>query len=558
MQQNRMYNNLLELCSIPSISETSGELAMAEKIHNLLQRIDYFKAHPELAQICPVQGDKLGRSFVYALMEGRVKSPQTVILLSHFDVVGVEEYGMQKDLAFDPAAYTQFLKDNPQVQLPEEARADLESGDYLFGRGVMDMKFGIAADIEILIKAEKDLANFEGNILFLAVPDEEANSAGMLSAVELLLALKKERLIEYTCCLVSEPHFPKYPGDSTKYIYTGTVGKLLPVFYCAGRETHVGEPFSGLNPNLLTARIIEKVDSNPELADSAGGAHTPTPVCLKQADTKTAYSVQTPAAAYTYFNFMTLTRTPGEVMQIMLAVAGEAFAGVLTDIGNKAAKLSEITGNRVALPDFEPRVISFLELYEWCSELHGDKFRLHIRYFIESCRPGGERPGDLRQLSIEIVKEALKFCPYKDPIIVVFFAPPFYPHSDMQSPGSQVVGVCQYIVELAGRFFSEDLQIEPFFPGLSDMSYMGLSKRVNTLELPKNFPVWDAGYSIPLETIAQLNIPFINLGPLGKDAHKHTERLCLSYSFQKAAPLIWAAVRRLLGHPVRREDLASF
>jgi arginine utilization protein RocB len=59
---------------------------MAEKIHQLLKGIAYFSRRPQLAQICPIQGDRHNRSFVYALMEGRVKSAKTIVLLSHFDV----------------------------------------------------------------------------------------------------------------------------------------------------------------------------------------------------------------------------------------------------------------------------------------------------------------------------------------------------------------------------------------------------------------------------------------------------------------------------------------
>ena len=547
MEKDRMYNNLLELCGVASISETKGELVMVKKIYQLIKQIDYFRCNPEKVQICPMKSDKYDRSFVYALMEGQVKSNKTIILLSHFDVVGVEEFGIQEELAFDPVAFTRFLKNSPQIQLPKEARIDLESDDYLFGRGTMDMKFGIAADLEILFEAEKELTNFQGNILFLSVPDEEANSAGMLSAVDLLLSLKREKQLEYACCLVSEPHFPKYPGDSTKYIYTGAVGKLLPVFYCVGKETHVCEPFAGLNPNLLTSKIIDRIDSNPKLSDFIEKTFVPAPVCLKQSDTKAAYSVQTPAAAYTYFNFMTLTKTPNEVMQCMLEVGRSAFEEVLRDIKKKSEELSRITGNSSDLPEMEPKVIAFQELYKLCYDAQGTRFQKHIKAFIDNYWLQREHTRiDFRDLSIDIVKEVHKFYPYREPMIVVFYAPPFYPHSDIQALDSQVMQVSQYIAGLAKEKYDENLKIEPFFPGLSDMSYLGLSNRIDIKGLTKNFPVWDAGYHIPLETIAQLNIPFINIGPLGKDAHKYTERLCLSYSFEKAVPLIWEAVKKLL------------
>jgi arginine utilization protein RocB len=128
----------------------------------------------------------------------------------------------------------------------------------------------------------------------------------------------------------------------------------------------------------------------------------------------------------------------------------------------------------------------------------------------------------------------------------------------MQATDSRVLQASRHIAGLAKEFFNESLQVEPFFPGLSDMSYLGLPGGMDISALTKNFPLWDSGYHVPLETMAQLNIPFMNIGPLGKDAHKYTERVCLSYSIEISAPLVWAAVRCLLGHPVGREDLQAF
>jgi arginine utilization protein RocB len=78
------------------------------------------------------------------------------------------------------------------------------------------------------------------------------------------------------------------------------------------------------------------------------------------------------------------------------------------------------------------------------------------------------------------------------------------------------------------------------------MSYLGLPEGTDIEGLKKNFPAWGSGYEIPLETIAQLNIPFLNIGPHGKDAHRTTERLCLSDSFDKTVPLLYSAVEYLL------------
>ena len=537
MNIDRMKNLLIELCSVPSISETPGEIEMAEKIYETVMKMDYFKNNPANAGINPIKNDPFGRYYVHALMEGKPESKKTVILLSHFDVVNVEDYGTYKDYAFKPLEYTELLKKGSGISLSEEAGTDLASGDYIFGRGIMDMKFGLALDVEIMHQIENKLDNFPGNILLLSVPDEENNSAGMLASVELLAALKNEKGLEYVCCIVSEPHFPKYPGDSSKYMYTGAVGKLLPVFYCVGKETHAGDPFSGLNPNLLTAKIIEEIELNPDLSDVSASFRTPAPVCLKQSDTKKSYSVSTPAAAYSYFNFITVSSSPDEVLNRLKSISKKAFEEVLHSIENKAERLQALTGSKPKLPSVKPMVITFRELYKMCLEARGKEFDEHMESFIKN-----SPESDLRELSVDIVREAHKFCPYRDPMIVLFLAPPYYPHSGTSEQKGKIAEITEKIIKKANSKYGENLSREPFFPGLSDMSYLGLPDNMDVESLKTNLPLWGDKYTIPLDAIASLNIPFMNIGPLGKDAHKYTERINISYSFEIASKLVFEAV----------------
>lgn len=540
--RERLMEVFYQLCKVPSISGSSAEAAMAERLAEIIGRIPYFRANPANLRIYDVPGHPAGAKFIFALLEAEEKCVETVVLLSHFDVVGVDEYGAARELAFDPRALTNSLQEGGGFSLPEEAKADLESGDYIFGRGTMDMKFGIAAGIEVLWQKSADPAALTGNILFVSVPDEEANSAGMLAAVPRLLALKEEKGLEYKCCLVSEPFMPKYPGDNNSYIYTGgAVGKLLPVFYCVGRETHVCQPYSGLNPNLLTAAILEEIEQNPDLADEYRGERATAPICLKQTDTKDEYSVQTPTAAYAYFSYMTLAATPQTVLAQMKGIAARAFTSVLADFERKLARWQEISGSEFSPAPISPKVLSYQELYRLCLDSHGEEFASHIREFAAN-----SPLTDQRLLSVELVREVHSFCPDRDPMIIVFFAPPFYPHTSEDEGEGIVYNVSRKLVELARSQFNEDMQLVPFFPGLSDMSYLNLDKRLDIDSLAENFPLWGSRYSVPLAEIDRLSLPFINLGPRGKDPHKLTERLNLTYSLAVTLPLTLQAVDLVL------------
>ena len=142
------------------------------------------------------------------------------MLISHFDTVWTEEYGVLEPLAFHPEELTKKLMEPAfKKDLPENARIDLETGKYLFGRGTMDMKMGIALHMQLIEKASVE--NWPINLLLTTVPDEEVNSAGMRAAVTELVRLREEHGLAYKLFLNSEPSFSQNPTDIKEYIYSG-------------------------------------------------------------------------------------------------------------------------------------------------------------------------------------------------------------------------------------------------------------------------------------------------------------------------------------------------
>ena len=126
------------------------------------------------------------------------------------------------------------------------------------------MKTGLSIQNVFLIEYFSKLEDFEGNIMLLAVPDEETNSEGAISAIPFANKLLEKENLEAITVLNCEPDFASYPGDDNKYIYLGTCGKLLPGFYVVGKETHVGESLSGINANLIASELISRLDVNTD------------------------------------------------------------------------------------------------------------------------------------------------------------------------------------------------------------------------------------------------------------------------------------------------------
>ena len=167
----------LTLTSWPSVTGSADEAAYAEKLARYLSQFD-------TVWTSPIPDDP--RSNVFALKRGR--SRRTIVLTGHFDVVPVNDYGALESLAFSaerllPEIMARLRRtgENPL------ALADFESGEYLPGRGLLDMKAGLAAGI-----AAMEAYTGEASLLFLGVSDEEERSAGARAAASLLSTVAEE------------------------------------------------------------------------------------------------------------------------------------------------------------------------------------------------------------------------------------------------------------------------------------------------------------------------------------------------------------------------------
>ncbi len=96
-------------------------------------------------------------------------------------MVNVEDFGQLQAFAFEPELYTNTLKELDLAAYSSEVQGDLDKGNWLFGRGIMDMKAGLAMQLAVL--SELSEKGFDGNLLLVSVPDEERNSDGMLSVI---------------------------------------------------------------------------------------------------------------------------------------------------------------------------------------------------------------------------------------------------------------------------------------------------------------------------------------------------------------------------------------
>lgn len=546
-----MHRKILDLTkkmvSIPSQNATKGERDIGIFIYEYIKEFPYFKKHPDQVMMSPLKDDPLERVNVFALLLGeKSEDKDTIILHGHTDTVGVEDFGELKKYAFDCDGLREELL-KMQHKLSGEVREDLLSGDYLFGRGASDMKSGDAVHMTVLEELAKEPEKLKGNILVSFNPVEESLHQGFIEAIDPFLELKETYGLNYIFAINNDFICGMYPGDETRYIYTGSVGKLLPCFYVKGKETHVGQAFEGIDACSISAEIVRLMNLNCDLCDGYKGEYPAPPAVLRMKDLKPYYSVQTPISSFTYFNYMVHNKNVKDVINELKEIAEKAADTISEEINRRYKQYCRITQIEYKKMKICIQVKEYREIYEAAKEVYsGDLNALIDELALESIKAGDDK----RDTSLKAVERLFEISNIKEPTIVVFFATPHCPHNTLKEEVPKEKKLLEEIDDLAQKFgkeYEETFKLMHFFPSLTDSSYLKIDDDEESIQaLEDNFPKQDRLYPIPYDKIRALNIPGFNYGTFGKDAHKWTERVKMSYSFDKLPELILKTIEMYL------------
>lgn len=121
----------------------------------------------------------------------------------------------------------------------------------LYGRGVQDMKGGVAA----FVTALKEIKHFDGILSLLLTSDEEGD--GIYGTKIMLEKLKEQNLLP-DFAIVAEPTCKEVLGDSIKVGRRGSINGILRIF---GTQGHAAYPQKCLNPIDLIAPILVEISS---------------------------------------------------------------------------------------------------------------------------------------------------------------------------------------------------------------------------------------------------------------------------------------------------------
>ncbi|MCX6047466.1 MAG: M20/M25/M40 family metallo-hydrolase [Chloroflexi bacterium] len=537
----------LALVRIPSLTNSAGESDFAAKLADLLAAWPYFQRQPTQLRRLSTLNDLHQRENLFALVRGA--TPQTIVLAGHYDVVSIENYGALQPWAYDPEALLpRLIAELEQHAQPADAQAlaDLKSGDFLPGRGALDMKSGLAAGLAVLRHAALQAEPLRYNLLFVATPDEEQASHGMRSSVQQLPLLAAEWGLALVAAINLDSGVDVGDGGQGQTVFMGSVGKLLPAVYVVGRETHAGAPFTGVNATLMAAAITQRIECNVALTDTVAGETSPPPVCLKQIDLKNYYDVTTPTAAWCYYNLLSHGRSASAALQLFANEVRAAMAETLAMLRERASQYSAHIGRSVTLPEMKPLLLTFAQLYEQAQQRNATAVAIALAAVQQAFAT--DPTIDLPLYSSKVFAALWQCSGLTGPAAIVGFASVHYPaaHVGATTAGErQLRQVIERQAVAVARDFNTPVTLHPFFPGISDMSFLGgnlpaADAALVNANTPTRPVVAEGGLPI-----TSLNLPAVNIGPWGRDYHRRAERVYMPYSFTVVPELIWRIVNDL-------------
>jgi arginine utilization protein RocB len=462
-----------------------------------------------------------GRPVVWAWLRGH--APRGLLLLTHYDTVGVAEFAALADaagegVAFRPQALRERLLALDPQSLPEAVQSDLDEerrhpGTWLFGRGALDMKSGIAAGLAALRILAGGSERREGSVLFVACPDEEHQSSGMLHAVTELAAIAER--IELVGALNLD--YVRKPGG-----YDGLAGKLLVGCWVLGLPTHVGDPFRGADAAQMAAALVQWLTTSAALTEQGPGTPGVPPVALRLRDLKPRYDAQTALEAELELNLLVCERTVARTMEALRAESLRA----LEELGSRMARLS---GHSAALSAGRGpfQVLTYPELLARAGRVAGED---PLAPLEPGSKPERSAP------TLERIRRLAREASLVGPAVVLALLPPYYPRAAPRQGG-----LADRLRPLLSR---RGAALEPFYPFISDACY--LSWRDPSADIAPHFPALGREYRPPVERCRALDLEVVTLGPWGRDAHGLFERVHAPYAFGVLPDLLAEAARAAL------------
>lgn len=521
----------LDLVARASVTGSLGEAEFGPWLAKYLRSHVGFRDKSDVWTF-PVAPDD-ARQVVALLVRGF--GERTVVLTGHYDTVTVEDYGDLAQLAGQPEELCASLltrlstADDP---MGRRAREDLASGRFLPGRGLLDMKGGLAAGLAAMTAISA--APFEGNLLFLAVPDEENASAGARAAAAVLPEMAAERKLEVVAAINLDAIADDGDGSAGRVLALGTVGKVLPTAFVVGRPVHSGFALRGLNAAVLAGAIASRLEWAPELTDDSAGVPGTAASLLALKDGKGGYDVTVPGTAFLFWNVLLHRRDPASVLPLVSKLVRESLRDCLAALRARAA----MSGHNADAAELEAEVpvLTYGALLAEVAARDPGVVEYLVKVAADSA--GADLPERCRRMTAGLWERSGR----SGPAVVLGLGS--IPYLATGIADTNILQTLRAFVAEAPARHGVALAETPFFAGISDVSFFGQADEGVFAALAAETPVWDQAVRLGKGSLAQ--VPTVNLGPWGRDYHTPYERADVDYLFHRLPALLEDLARRLL------------
>ena len=151
------------------------------------------------------------------------------------------------------AGHTDVVPSGPESEWTSPPFHPEIRDQYLYGRGVVDMKGAIAAMVVAVENLIKNKPDFPGSIAFLLTSDEEGPAInGTAKVIETLI--QKKINIDY--CIIGEPSSDQQVGDQIRIGRRGSLHCKIKIY---GKQGHVAHPHAAINPIHSSALALHEL-----------------------------------------------------------------------------------------------------------------------------------------------------------------------------------------------------------------------------------------------------------------------------------------------------------
>ena len=230
----------------------------------------------------------------------------------------------------------------------------------------------------------------------------------------------------------------------------------------------------------------------------------------------------------------------------MQGAAHEAFSDVVNVLNERYEVFCKSSGFPFERLPWNPRVMTYDQLYNAVKSEIGGELDVKLEMAKENLLK--DKSMDEREFSLKLVEVVHALWSDKNPVVVVYFSPPYYPHNNVCGKNEKEERLLHSVNAAVGGLDSKyNIINKNFYPYISDLSFVSAPQDDGSIEnLKSNMPAFGSKYKLPLDHMQSLNLPVVNIGPFGKDAHQYTERIERDYSFNIAPQMVYDTIYNIL------------